>query len=205
MCDRGREARAAIKHYKVRSSGGWDVVRCRANTSTKEGCAFAQEGRHVARGSSRAPRGEGHETCAKTNESGIRGLWRTCCRASRGLRGSDVCGKVTMTRWVGGSACTDSVGERRNAGAAAGGAHLGGGPGAERDEFVGTLGNISDIRGKEAWRISGDGSDGERLGKRCHGTLEMWEMVLGARSRPLGKCNIEAVVVCRRRDIEMED
>ncbi len=56
--------------------------------------------------------------CAKVSKNGIGGLWRACCQASRGLRGSYVCG-VDSTMHCGGagaSACADSVGECRNAG-----------------------------------------------------------------------------------------
>ncbi|KAH9062506.1 hypothetical protein EDB83DRAFT_2383842 [Lactarius deliciosus] len=158
-----------------------------------------------------------------TNESGIGGLWRACCRASRGVRGSNTCGEVTMMRWGGdggGGACADSVGECRNAGELSVRARVGCVWKEDRalggTIYVGTLGNISDIRGKVGetgesvhatssseimlarrprplgGRISEDAGDGERLGERGHGTLEMWEMALEeGRPRPLRKCNRE--------------
>ncbi len=172
------------------------------------------------------------------SESGIGGLWRACCRANRGLRGSYACGVDTVMRCggAGASGCADSVGECRNAGELSVRARAGciwkedralGGT-----MCVGTLGNISDMRGKEGetgesvqamsssemmlarrprplgGRISGDGGEGERLGDRDHGTLEICEMapLEEGRPRPLRKCNMEAMVVIRRRrDIEMED
>jgi hypothetical protein len=98
--------------------------------------------------------------------------------------------------------------------------------------YVGTLGNISDMRGNEGetgesmalagmssseimlarrprplgGRISGDGGVGDWLGDRGHGTLERCEIALLEVGRPLRKCNLEArLVMRRRRDIVMED
>ena len=96
--------------------------------------------------------------------------------------------------------------------------------------YVGTLGNISDMRGKEGetgesvegmsrsemmlarrprplgGRMSGDGGVGDWLGDRGQGTLERCEMALLELRRPLRKCSLEArLVIRRRRDIEIEE
>lgn len=98
--------------------------------------------------------------------------------------------------------------------------------------YVGTLGNISDMHGKEGeagdsalvmsrsemmlarrprplgGRISGEGGVGDWLGDRGHDTPDMCEMALleWEERRPLRKGNLEAMEVIRRRmDIEMED
>ena len=55
-------------------------------------------------------------------------------------------------------------------------------------------------------RMSGEGGDGERLGERGHGTLEMCSTAHLERGLLLRKWNLEVkVVTLRRRETEMED
>ena len=55
-------------------------------------------------------------------------------------------------------------------------------------------------------RMSGEGGDGDLLGERDHGALEMCSMAHLERVRPLPKWNLEVnVVTLRRRDTDMED
>ena len=95
--------------------------------------------------------------------------------------------------------------------------------------YFGTLGNISDIRGKEGetgesaygksrsemmlarrprplgGRISGEGGVGDWLGDRGHGTLEMCE-IARLEGRPLRIFSLDAKLdTRRRRDIEIVD
>jgi len=55
-------------------------------------------------------------------------------------------------------------------------------------------------------RMSGDGGDGDLLGERGHGTLEMCSTAHLERGRLLRKWNLEVkVVTLRRRDTDMEN
>lgn len=117
-------------------------------------------GRSVAQASSRALRGAVRPPvvrCTRRHRRRIaracgraRGLWRACCRASRGLRSSYACIVLFVKRCGTGA---DSVGECRNAGELDARARAGciweydGALGGTM--CGGTLENISDMRGKE--------------------------------------------------------
>ncbi len=54
--------------------------------------------------------------------------------------------------------------------------------------------------------MSGEGGEGDLLGERGHGTLEMCWMAFLERGRPLRKWNLEAKVDTRlRMETDMED